>query len=64
MTEDETKLGGYYDPIRVEQSKDCDHGPCLLVEIKSGAGEIIQIGFYGDFLEVDKVSVLKKGHHY
>ena len=65
MTEDDAALSGYYDVVSIEQSHDCDHGPCLWVEIKSDAGEIIQIGFFGDnILEVDKVSVLKKGYHY
>ena len=52
LNEDDVKLSGYYDVVSVE--------------IKSDNNEIVQIGFYYnlDHVCVEKVSVLKKGHHY
>ena len=29
------KLSGYYEVIGVEHTEDCDHGDCILVEIKN-----------------------------
>ena len=38
---------------------------CTSVEICTDEGEWVQIGFYHDLdFRVEKVSVLKKGHHY
>ena len=78
LNEDDVKLSGYYDVVSVESSEDADYGHCTLVEIKNDDNEIVQIGFYYNIapdissqnfgkLEhvcVEKVSVLKKGHHY
>ena len=66
LNEDDVKLSGYYDVVSVESSEDADYGHCTLVEIKNDDNEIVQIGFYYslDHVCVEKVSVLKKGHHY
>ncbi len=59
---EETKLSGYYEVIGVEHTEDCDHGSCILVEIKDDQ-DTIQIGFYYA-KEPKQISVLKKGYHY
>ena len=66
LNEEDVKLSGYYDVVSVDSSEDADYGYCTLVEIKSDNNEIVQIGFYYslDHVCVEKVSVLKKGHHY
>ena len=64
--EDDVRLSGYYNVVNVDSTEDEDHGHCTLVEIKNEDNETIQIGFYYnlDHVCVEKVSVLKKGHHY
>jgi len=66
MTDDYAKLFGYYNAYNVESGEDSDFGWCTSVEICTDEGEWIQIGFYYDLDDsrVEKVSVLKKGHHY
>ena len=59
---EETKLSGYYEVIGVEHTEDCDHGSCILIEIKDDQ-DTIQIGFYYA-KEPKQVSILKRGHHY
>ena len=64
--EDDVRLSGYYNVVNVDSTEDEDYGHCTLVEIKNNDNETIQIGFYYnlDHACVEKVSVLKKGHHY
>jgi len=65
--EDDIKLkSDYYNVVSVDSTEDMDYGHCTLVEIKNDDNETIQIGFYYnlDHVCVEKVSVLKKGHHY
>ena len=66
MTDDYAKLFGYYNAYNVESEEDSDFGMCTSVEICTDDGEWVQIGFYYDLdhARVEKVSVLKKGHHY
>ena len=66
MTDDYAKLFGYYNAYNVESGEDADFGMCTSVEICTDDGEWVQIGFYYDLdhVRVEKVSVLKKGHHY
>ena len=65
MTDDYAKLFGYYNAYNVESGEDADFGMCTSVEICTDEGEWVQIGFYHDLdFRVEKVSVLKKGHHY
>ena len=66
MTDDYAKLFGYYNAYNVESEEDSDFGMCTSVEICTDDGEWVQIGFYYglDHVRVEKVSVLKKGHHY
>ena len=59
---EETNLSGYYEVIGVEHTEDCDHGSCILIEIKDDQ-DTIQIGFYYA-KEPKQVSILKRGHHY
>ena len=59
MMEDWVELYGYYEVLGVEQTEDCDHGSCVLFEIKNENEETIQIGVYPT-----KISVLKKELHY
>ena len=67
INEDDIKLkSDYYNVVSVDSTEDMDYGHCTLVEIKNDDNETIQIGFYYnlDHVCVEKVSVLKKGHHY
>ena len=66
MTDDYVKLFGYYNAYNVDGGEDSDFGCYTSVEIMTDDGEWVQIGFYYalDHARVEKVSVLKKGHHY
>ena len=68
MTDDYAKLFGYYNAHNVDSTEidDIEFGWCTSVEICTDDGEWVQIGFYYDLdhVRVEKVFVLKKGHHY
>ena len=68
MTDDYAKLFGYYNAHNVDSTEidAIEFGWCTSVEICTDDGEWVQIGFYYDLdhVRVEKVSVLKKGHHY